>query len=63
MDSENRTYSLSVLLNVYNNICFRYVKETSRCDVSFTHQNICLIEKQLIISIFGGYIVFIFTSL
>ena len=54
LNSKNRSYSWSILIKVYNNICFGYVKET---DVSFTHPELLFDRKtKLMIIIIGGYI-------
>ena len=51
LDTENRTYSCSIVITVYNIICFGCVKETSPGDVSFTR-----LKLMFGIIILGGYI-------
>ena len=44
------------LINVYNNICFGCIKKRLKEMFLLRAQNLCLIEKNLIIILFGGFI-------
>ena len=61
LDSENRTYSLSILISLYNNICFGCIKEMYFEDISLTQPNYMFDKKkQLLIINLGSKIFYVY---
>ena len=62
-NSENRTYSRSILITVYNSLCFGCVKEMSQGDVSLMYPKHMFDRGKIYNNQFWGLYIFMSTSL